>query len=322
MKIIVTGGAGFIGSHLVTELLKKKDQVISIDNFDPFYSRDIKESNIKKHYHSPDFIFIEEDILNTDSIYKKIGNEKIDLIIHLAAKAGVRPSIERPREYHLVNTEGTKRMLELAARLGVKKFLFASSSSVYGENPNTPWKESDTDLRPISPYASSKIAAENIGRVFSETKGLDFTALRFFTVYGPGQRPDLAIHKFFRNIIEGNSIPVYGDGSTSRDYTYIDDIISGILGAINLGFKPSSFSIYNLGNSSTVKLSELISLIENITGKKAILDRKQNQPGDVRHTNADISKSLKELAFKPVTGIRKGLQEFFEWYIAYYKLKL
>lgn len=317
MKILVIGGAGFIGSHLVTALLKQNEEVISVDNFDSFYPRSIKESNIKEHFHSKQFLFIEEDILNADTIYEKIKEKKIDLIIHLAAKAGVRPSIENPVEYHKVNAEGTLRMLELARKLDVKKFIFASSSSVYGENPNIPWKESDLDLRPISPYASSKISAENIGNRFSHLYGINFIALRFFTVYGPGQRPDLAIHKFFKNIIEEKAIPVYGDGNTSRDYTYIDDIISGVIGALNLPVKPSFFDIYNLGNSKTINLSELISLIEKVIGKKAIIDRKDYQPGDVMITNADISKSVRELGFMPKTGIKKGLEEFYSWYKKY-----
>ena len=314
MRIVVTGGAGFIGSHLVTALLKQNAEVICIDNFDSFYPRSIKESNIKNHFLSNKYTFIEEDILNSEILFAKLSSKKVDAIIHMAAKAGVRPSIENPNEYRKVNAEGTLQMLGLAKKLNIKKFIFASSSSVYGENPNVPWKESDIDLMPISPYATSKIEAESIGKMYCNLHGINFIALRFFTVYGPGQRPDLAIHKFFKNIIEEKPIPVYGDGSTSRDYTYIDDIISGIIGALNLSLNPSIFEIYNLGNSNTIKLSELISLIENVIGKKAIIERKNNQPGDVARTNADISKSFRDFGFKPATSIKNGLEEFYKLY--------
>lgn len=316
MNFIVTGGAGFIGSHLTDKLLDEHMSVVAIDNFDPFYSLSIKKNNIQGHLRDKKYFFAEADILEPEKVYNSIisRGEKYDAVIHLAAKAGVRSSIEDPVSYEKVNVMGTLQMLELSRKLGIKKFIFASSSSVYGENRNVPWKESELDLQPASPYASSKISAEAYGRMYSSLYGLNFIALRFFTVYGPRQRPDLAIHKFFKGIVEGKPLPMYGSGDTQRDYTYIDDIISGIMGAIRLPFKHACFDIYNLGNSHTVKLRELIGLIEQIVGRKAILDHLGEQKGDVPITYSDITKSTKDLGFKPAVDIKEGLQRFYEWY--------
>jgi UDP-glucuronate 4-epimerase len=312
MKILVTGGAGFIGSHLCNALLAAGHHVTNIDNFDTFYDKSIKLNNIVKHKKSANYKFIEGDILNLTAL---LNNQSFDLIIHLAAKAGVRPSLENPIAYHRVNVEGTLNLLEYARHNNIPKFIFASSSSVYGENPSVPWRENDTRLMPISPYAASKISAELLGKTYATLFGLNFIALRFFTVYGPGQRPDLAIHKFFKLIYNDKPITVFGDGSTMRDYTFIDDIVSGIMSAVNLPTSKSESEIFNLGNSDTIKLTELISEIENIIGKKAIINSLPEQTGDVSRTFADISKSKQILDYNPKTKIADGLKKFNNWYI-------
>ncbi|MXV52695.1 NAD-dependent epimerase/dehydratase family protein [Pedobacter sp. HMF7647] len=306
-RILVTGGAGFIGSNLTAKLLKSgRYHVTSIDNFDPFYSRTQKERNIAPFHQN--FQFIQGDIRNSSDL-EKVG--AIDAIVHLAAKAGVRPSIKDPVLYNDVNVAGTQNLLEFAKRREIKQFVFASSSSVYGVNPNVPWDEEEK-LFPISPYASSKLSAEMLGHVYSHLYGIRFLALRFFTVYGPGQRPDLAIHKFFKSIENNLPIPVFGDGSTSRDYTFVDDTVKGIEAAIN--YQESDFEIINLGNHNTVTLSTLIDEIENTCGKKAIIDRRPEQPGDVPQTFADISKAEKLLGYKPQTDLKTGLKKFYQWY--------
>lgn len=315
MNIAVTGGAGFIGSNLIDDLLKDGHNVWNIDNFDAFYPESIKRNNIREHLKNKNYNFLESDINRENMIASFLDNVKIDAIIHLAAKAGVRPSIEKPKEYFEVNAGGTISMLELARKKGIKKFILASSSSVYGENPSVPWKESDKELKPISPYAASKIAAEEIGRVFSGLYSMDVIALRFFTVYGPRQRPDLAIHKFFELIYNDKPIPFFGAGDTRRDYTFIDDIIKGIRGALNLPIKQNSFRVYNLGNSDTIQLSDLIKIIEKTTGKQALLNRQPEQAGDVKQTFADITKSSKDLGYMPDTQIHEGLKVFNEWFL-------
>ena len=241
----------------------------------------------------------------------KILPQPVDVIIHLAAKAGVRPSIQNPLAYQRTNLLGTQVLLDFARETGVKHFVFASSSSVYGVNNNLPWKEEET-LMPISPYAMTKLAGEQAGHVFSHLYGIRFIALRFFTVYGPAQRPDLAIHKFFRSILLDLPIPLYGDGSTSRDYTFIDDTVQGIHSAID--YRDSAFEIINLGNNYSVSLSELVEAIETITGKRARIERMPEQPGDVPHTFADISKAGRLLNYHPHTKLHDGLQKFYEWF--------
>ena len=314
MNILVPGGAGFIGSHLIDKLLAEGHTVFSIDNYDGFYARSIKENNQKKHFESKEFKFLECDINEEKVIFDFLKDKNIETIVHLAAKAGVRPSIDDPAAYHHANATGTLHLLNVAKQLAIKRFVLASSSSVYGENPNVPWKESDTDLQPISPYAASKIAAENMTRVFSKLYDLDTIALRFFTVYGPRQRPDLAIHKFFKLAYSGQEIPFYGDGNTRRDYTFIDDIVQGIFGAINIPVSNSKFRVFNLGNSNTVTLSELIQSIENSSGKIIQLKKLPEQAGDVQQTFADVSKAGKELGFSPSTKIHEGLRIFNDWY--------
>ncbi len=309
-RILLTGAAGFIGSNLTRRLLESGQyQVIGLDNFDPFYPRKQKEKNIQAFVSQPDYRFVEGDIRN---IGKITDLENIDTIIHLAAKAGVRPSIQDPVLYQEVNVAGTQNLLEFARHRGIEQFVFASSSSVYGINQNVPWHEEEK-LMPISPYASTKLSCEMLGHVYHHLYGIRFLALRFFTVYGPAQRPDLAIHKFFKSILDGNPIPVFGDGSTSRDYTFVEDTVKGIEAAIN--YDKSGFEIINLGNHHTVTLSELISAIERICGKKAIIDRQPEQPGDVPQTYADIRKAQRLLDYDPQTELETGLHKFHEWFL-------
>ncbi len=314
MNILVTGGAGFIGSHLIDKLLSLGHTVFSIDNFDSFYPRIVKENNQKKHFESKNFSFLECDITNEEVLLNFTKGKNIELIVHLAAKAGVRPSIENPAAYHHTNATGTLHLLNIAKTLKVKRFILASSSSVYGENLNVPWKESDTNLQPISPYAASKISAENMARVYSKLFYLDTVVFRFFTVYGPRQRPDLAIHKFFNLAYNNEEIPFFGDGSTRRDYTFIDDIVKGIIGAINLSSTDSKYNVYNLGNSNTVTLNELIETIKKITQKNIVLKKLPEQAGDVQQTFADVSKAGRELGFSPSTKITEGLALFNTWF--------
>lgn len=309
-RILVTGAAGFIGSNLTRSLLKKVDvEVIGLDNFDDFYSRSQKEKNMSDFLSNENFKFFEGDIRNMEELSIL---PQIDVIVHLAAKAGVRPSILNPVLYQDVNVSGTQNLLEFARQRDIKSFVFASSSSVYGINENVPWTEEEK-LMPISPYASTKLSCEMLGHVYSHLYGIRFLALRFFTVYGPAQRPDLAIHKFFDSILKGKPIPVYGDGSTSRDYTFVEDTIQGIQAAID--FQDSNFEIINLGNRQTVSLAHLIESIEDVCGKKAIIDRQPEQAGDVPQTFADISKAQKLLNYNPQTQLDRGLKAFYQWYL-------
>lgn len=309
-RILITGAAGFIGSNLINRLLLSGQyQVIGFDNFDDFYSREQKEGNVSPFLKHPDFQFYEGDIRNMDDL---LALDALDVIVHLAAKAGVRPSIKNPVLYQEVNVAGTQNLLEFARQRNINQFVFASSSSVYGINENIPWNEEEK-LKPISPYASTKLSCEMLGHVYSHLYGIRFLALRFFTVYGPSQRPDLAIHKFFDSISNGQAIPVFGDGSTSRDYTFVEDTIQGIEAAIN--YTQSDFEIINLGNHQTVTLAELIAAIEKICGKKAIIYRQPEQPGDVPQTYADISKAQRLLNYHPETGLETGLLKFYNWYL-------
>ena len=309
---IITGGAGFIGSHLVDRLLAEGDwRVTVIDNFDPFYPRAVKEANMAAHLKHPDYRFIEGDILD-DAVLDSAFNEKGAVVVHIAAKAGVRPSIADPIGYHRVNVTGTLKLLERARYSEVAHFVLASSSSVYGVDPNVPWKEKERGIQPISPYAATKLSAEGFAQVYAHLHGMKVTALRFFTVYGPRQRPDLAIHQFFRKIAAGTPIQQFGDGSTRRDYTFVDDIISGVRGCIDRQ-QGGPFEIYNLGNSDTIMLRELIEAIEQEIGKKAIIDLKPEQPGDVPQTFADVSKAGSHFGYTPTTSIREGLKLFHDW---------
>lgn len=311
LNIVVTGGAGFIGSHLIDRLLKEGHIVINIDNFDPFYDESIKRENIKGHFEYQTYTLREVDIRDKEPLEKAIPDDT-DVIVHLAAKAGVRPSIEDPVVYQEVNVAGTQNMLEVASKKDIKQFIFASSSSVYGKNPNVPWKEDDAVLQPISPYASTKVSGELMGHVYSHLYDIRFLALRFFTVYGPRQRPDLAIHKFLSLMSDGKEITLYGDGSTSRDYTYINDIIDGLMAAI--AYKDSIYEVINLGNSQTLKLLELVEAIEQASGIRAKKTFGPEQPGDVKQTWADVEKADEILGYKSDFSIKEGLKKFFEWY--------
>lgn len=296
-------------------LLAEGHTVVGIDNFDPFYPRAVKEANIASARQTPRFTLIEADIRDNavlgTALYKSAAAGGFDAIVHLAAKVGVRPSIDDPVGYQMTNLIGTQNMLEIARRLGVKQFVFASSSSVYGVNPRVPWREDDSGLMPISPYASSKIAGELLGHVYSHLHGIRFIALRFFTVYGPRQRPDLAIHKFTRLMLEGKPIPFYGDGSTRRDYTYVDDLVQGVLSAIRYTATP--YEVINLGNNHTVSLAELVAALEEVLERRAYLDRRPTQPGDVPQTWANLTKAGASLAYAPGTTISGGLGSFAKW---------
>ena len=318
MKILLTGCAGFIGSHTLDRLLADGHHVIGVDNFDPFYERSLKTANIQAHADDPDFELLEADLADSETYQKLnflVGNDSIDAIIHLAAKAGVRPSIEDPVGYQRANVIATQNLLEFAKDNEIEQFVFASSSSVYGVNPNVPWREDDHVLQPISPYASTKVSCELMGHVYSKLYGIRFLGLRFFTVYGPRQRPDLAINKFLRLILEGNPIPVFGDGSTRRDYTYIDDIVEGITGALH--YDSTNYELFNLGNDQTVTLNEMIETIESVVGKKAIIERQADQPGDVPQTWANIDKAREALNYSPNANIAEAISEQKAYQIAH-----
>ena len=310
--IIVTGAAGFIGSHASQMLLNNGWRVIGIDNFSPFYARSWKEQNVRAV--GPEMSLEEIDITDAPAVERIIAAARPDAILHLAAMAGVRPSIDDPALYVRVNLDGTTHLLQSAVRHKVGKFIFASSSSVYGNNKKVPFSVDDEVANPISPYAATKRSGELIAHTFWHLYKMPIFCLRFFTVYGPRQRPDLAIHKFTRLIDAGKPIPVFGDGSTSRDYTFVADIVAGIKGAID---RCDRFGIYNLGGSDPVTLTRLIEEIEKAVGKKAIIDRKPAQPGDVERTYADVSHSKRDLGYNPTTSIPQGLAKFVQWYREY-----
>jgi UDP-glucuronate 4-epimerase len=310
MKAIVTGAAGFIGSHLCERLLKEKWTVVGIDNFDDFYDPKIKRNNIKTCLQNKRFRLVEADIRDAAGMNRTAG-EGADVIVHLAAKAGVRPSIAQPALYADVNINGTVTLLEAAGKNRINKFVFGSSSSVYGNNSKVPFSEDDNVDFPISPYAVTKKAGELICHTYHHLYGISVTCLRFFTVYGPRQRPDLAIHKFARLIEQGKPIPVYGDGSMMRDFTFIDDIIDGTMASID---RCAGYNIYNLGESRPITVSDLIREIEKALGKKAVIEYLPLQPGDVVRTYADVTKAGRDLGYAPNTDIREGLKRFVEWF--------
>lgn len=311
-RFLVTGGAGFIGSHLVDRLLNGNPaRVTVVDNFDDFYSQQIKRQNIENHLRHPAYRLVESDIRNYNTLRQVFSEEHFDIVIHLAAKAGVRPSVADPRGYQEVNIAGTLNLLELAERNGIKKFVFGSSSSVYGPAATPPFKE-DAQLAPISPYAATKAAGELLAHTYSHLYRMNITCLRFFTVYGARQRPDLAIHKFARMISSNRPVPVFGDGNAERDFTYIDDILQGVLAAVDYDATP--FEIINLGESHTITVNRLIELLETALGQKAIIDRQPPQPGDMPRTHADISKARALLGYKPATPIEAGIKKFVEWF--------
>jgi len=308
--VLVTGGAGFIGSHLVDSLLRDGHRVTVLENFDAFYPRAAKGRNIAAHRCNPLWRLVEVDLRDLESMRTQIAGD-VDAIVHLAAKVAVRPSIQDPIGYQEVNVRGTQNLLELARERGVRQYVFTSSSSVYGINPRVPWREEDADLRPISPYASTKLSGEFLGRVYSHLYGIRFIALRLFTVYGPRQRPDLAIHKFARLMREGRPIPFFGDGTTRRDYTFIDDIVAGIRAA--LAYEHTMFEVINLGNNQTVTMLEMVHGLEHALGVSAVMDRLPEQPGDVPQTWASIEKARSLLGYEPRTAYLDGLARFVEW---------
>lgn len=309
--ILVTGGAGFIGSHLIDRLLAMKKTVVCIDNLNDYYNPRIKRLNIHAHLDHRSYTFIEGDIRSAELLTNLFATYDFGIVVHLAAMAGVRPSLENPVLYTDVNINGTQRLLETMARSKVDQFVFASSSSVYGNNGKIPFAESDNVDSQISPYGATKKMGEILCYPYHHLFNIPTTCLRFFTVYGPRQRPEMAIHKFVRLILAGNELPFFGDGSTARDYTYIDDIIGGILSAMG---NREGFAVYNLGNSEPVKLSELVEIIEEKVGRKAILNKQQIPPGDVIQTYADIAKARLHLDYQPKTSFVVGMERFTEWY--------
>ena len=312
MNFLVTGGAGFIGSHVCERLLHDGHSVWAFDELNDFYDPQLKRANLRAIQSlAKPFEFFHGDLCDEDAVAEVFSSIQFDQVIHLAARAGVRPSLEQPALYQRVNVEGTVNILEAARKTGVKKITIASSSSVYGVNAKVPFSESDPIFSAVSPYAASKLACEALGHVYHHIYKMDVAMLRFFTVYGPRQRPDLAIHKFTKLIDAGKPIPVFGDGSTARDHTFISDILEGILACTNREF---GFEIFNLGESQTIKLFELIAFIEDALGKKAIIDRQPLQPGDVPLTFADISKAQRMLGYAPKVKVDKGIPMFVEWY--------
>ena len=312
MNFLVTGGAGFIGSHVCERLLQASHAVWAFDDLNAFYDPQLKRCNLLEIQSlAKPFKFVQGDITNRAALDELFGGVKFDQLIHLAARAGVRPSLEEPALYQRVNVEGTVNVLQAARCAGVKKLILASSSSVYGVNSKVPFSENDPVFRAISPYAVSKLACEALGHVYHHVYGMDVVMLRFFTVYGPRQRPDLAIHKFAKLIAAGKPTPVFGDGNTARDYTYITDIVDGVMACAQKEF---GFEIINLGESQTVTLSRLIELLEAALGKKAVLDRQPTQAGDVPITFADISKACAKLAYNPRVKIKEGIPLFIEWF--------
>jgi UDP-glucuronate 4-epimerase len=312
MNFLVTGGAGFIGSHVCERLLQAGHAVWAFDDLNDFYDPQIKRRNIQEvQSQSKTFQFVPGDLTDRTALDALFGSQKFAQVIHLAARAGVRPSLAEPALYQRVNVEGTVNVLEAARRSGVKKLIIASSSSVYGVNAKVPFSEGDPIFSAISPYAASKLACEALGHVYHHVYGLDIAMLRFFTVYGPRQRPDLAIHKFAKLIQAGKPIPVFGDGTTARDYTYVTDTVDGIMACTQQEF---GFEIFNLGESQTVTLNKLIELLEHFLGKKAVIDRQPLQPGDVPITFADISKSRAKLGYHPSVKIERGIRLFVDWF--------
>jgi len=310
MKVVVTGGAGFIGSHVVRKLLDEGNEVAVIDNFNDFYDPAIKRANVES-FGGRARIF-ETDICDFDAVQAILAEGKFDTIVHLAARAGVRPSIKNPKSYIDTNITGTFNLLEGARAAGLKHFVFASSSSVYGLAQTVPFSEELPLPQTLSPYAATKLSGEHLCGNFSNLYGMRVVCLRFFTVYGPGQRPDLAIHKFTDMIERGQAIPKFGDGNTRRDYTYIDDIVQGVLGAI--AYRGELFDIFNLGESETTTLNELIEALEISLGRKAVIEQLPEQPGDMPRTCADISKAKRLLGYNPHTKIAEGIPKFVEWY--------
>ncbi len=318
-SILLTGGAGFIGSHVAEALLRRSAHLTILDNLNNFYSPGWKRANLQEIRRLGDFEFVQADICDFEALRAAVELARPRAVIHLAARAGVRPSIAEPLLYERVNVAGTLNLLELCRRTGVGKFVFASSSSVYGAASRAPFLETEADLRPISPYAATKLSGELLSYTYARLFGFPVICLRLFTVYGPRQRPDLAIHKFTALIEKGQPIPIFGDGSSGRDYTYIDDIVAGVLAALD--YKPElcadvPFEVFNLGSSRPVKLNELVELLERVSERKAVRHYCPAQTGDLLLTWADTTKARRLLGYQPTTPIEVGLRRFLEWYRA------
>jgi UDP-glucuronate 4-epimerase len=312
MNFLITGGAGFIGSHVCERLLRDGHNVWAFDDLNHFYDPQFKQRNLREIQSlARPFEFVHGDITDVSALDEIFSSVKFDQVIHLAARAGVRPSLEQPALYQRVNVEGTVNVLEAARKSGVKKITIASSSSVYGLNSKVPFSESDPIFSAISPYAASKLACESLGHVWHHIYKMDVAMLRFFTVYGPRQRPDLAIYKFAKLISAGKPIPVFGDGSAARDYTFVSDTVDGILACTKKEF---GFEIFNLGESETISLSQMIELLESALGKKAVIDRQPLQAGDVPITFANISKAREKLGYNPKVKFEQGIKLFAEWF--------
>ncbi len=316
LPILITGAAGFIGSSLTDRLLAQGQQVVGIDNFCDFYNPQVKHRNIEHAMAQANFTLVEIDIRDRAAVLETFARYQPGTVVHLAAMAGVRPSIENPAYYTAVNLDGTVNLLDGAVGVGVQKFLFASSSSVYGNNPKVPFAETDNVDHPISPYAATKKAGELICHAYHHLHKLPMSCLRFFTVFGPRQRPDLAIHKFLKLVGSGQTIPVFGDGSTSRDYTFIDDIVTGLCWALDrcsMTGPGGGYRVYNLGGNHPASLNQLIATIEKVTGNKAKIDRQPMQPGDVERTWADLTRSQAELGYTPQTSLEEGIAKQWAW---------
>ncbi len=316
-RVVLTGGAGFIGSHVSEALLRRGVQLWILDNLDEFYPPAWKKANLEDMRRVGSYEFSQVDICDIVRLRETLERARPDVVIHLAARAGVRPSIEQPHLYEQVNVAGTLNLLEMCRQLQVRKFLFGSSSSVYGATSRVPFSEDQVELRPVSVYAATKLAGEMFCYTYAHLFALPVICLRFFTVYGPRQRPDLAIHKFTALIEAGKPVPIFGDGSAGRDYTWVDDIAAGVIAAVDYEPHPVDgvpFEVFNLGNSHPVKLLEMVELLERITGKSVILERHPPQPGDVPLTWADISKACRLLGYRPATRLEEGLEQFVAWY--------
>ncbi len=312
-NVLVTGGAGFIGSHVVDRLLAQEGgRVTVVDNFDDFYDPATKRANVASHLLDARYRLVEADIRDVRAIGALFERERFDVVVHLAARAGVRPSVDDPLSYEETNVWGSYVLLEAARRSGVGRFVFGSSSSVYGVNARTPFSEGDATASPISPYAATKLAGEAACHVYSHLYDMRVVCLRFFTVYGARQRPDLAIHKFARSIDAGRPITVYGGEGARRDYTYVDDIVSGVVAA--MAYDGSAFEIVNLGGAHTTSLWRLIALLEDALGRRALIEHRPPQPGDVPITFADIEKARRLFGYEPRTSLEQGIGEFVRWF--------
>ena len=318
LRVLVTGAAGFIGSHVCEALVARGDDVVGLDNFDPFYPRVVKERNLEALRRGPRFRFVEADVARDP-----LPLDGVELVLHLAAKPGVRPSLENPASYSEANVTGTVRVLEAARRAGLRRIIFGSSSSVYGDATPPPFAEDAAAVWPISPYAASKRAGELMAHAFAHLYGMPILCLRFFTVYGPRQRPDLAIHRFTDLIARDKPVRMHGDGSSERDYTYITDCVDGILAAIEWSARPPPWAggtsvAINIGGGARVRLDQLIELIGRTLGRDVRIERHPDQPGDVRLTAADLRRAERELGYRPKVGIEEGIREFVRWYEATY----